>query len=154
MKRLLAFLTVSAICLLSFAACSSACEHEFADWSTVAAASCTTAGKESRTCLLCDQKEERLVPILGHALGEFVAGDAAACEKNATERATCSRCLAVVTREIEGTSYPHDFATEYTFVKPQSGESYGVKYRACKNPGCTAHQDESSWDPHWTPPIK
>ncbi len=43
-----------------------ACAHEWGEWNVDAAASCETAGSQSRTCALCSEVETMEIPATGH----------------------------------------------------------------------------------------
>ena len=56
--------------------------HDFGDWTTVTAATCTTKGSQERVCSTCEYKETQEVEALGHTPGAAVT---------CTEHQTCTQ---------------------------------------------------------------
>ena len=46
-----------------FTACD---EHIWGKWSVVTQATCTGSGKQVRSCEICAEKEEKVIPAIGH----------------------------------------------------------------------------------------
>lgn len=68
------------------------------------AATCTSAGlTEGSHCSRCDTvlEEQETVPAFGHDYGSYVQTKAPTCTEKGTETATCSRCSAMTSRDIE-----------------------------------------------------
>ena len=81
----------------------SALGHEVVTDEAVAA-TCTSAGlTEGSHCSRCDTvlEEQETVPAFGHDYGSYVQTKAPTCTEKGTETATCSRCSAMTSRDIE-----------------------------------------------------
>lgn len=66
--------------------------HQWGEWHTALAKTCTTDGKEERVCSKCSEKEERTIPATGHTLKKE-EGVAATCTKDGNEGNTvCEVC--------------------------------------------------------------
>ena len=66
--------------------------HQWGEWHTALAKTCTTDGKEERVCSKCSEKEERTIPATGHTLKKE-EGAAATCTKDGHEGNTvCEVC--------------------------------------------------------------
>lgn len=53
-----------------------ACTHSWSSWTTTTAATCTTEGKQTRSCSLCGEEETKTINALGH---NFVDGICTVC---------------------------------------------------------------------------
>ncbi len=66
--------------------------HSFGEWTELSSPDCTKSGKESRICASCGEKEERVIPALGHDI-EKHTGKAPTCfESGWADYETCNRC--------------------------------------------------------------
>ena len=66
--------------------------HQWGEWHTALAKTCTTDGKEERVCSKCSEKEERTIPATGHT-SKKEEGVAATCTNNGHEGNTvCEVC--------------------------------------------------------------
>ena len=66
--------------------------HQWGEWHTALAKTCTTDGKEERVCSKCSAKEERTIPATGHT-PKKEEGVAATCTNNGHEGNTvCEVC--------------------------------------------------------------
>ena len=66
--------------------------HQWGEWHTALAKTCTTDGKEVRECSKCSKTEERTIPATGHTLKKE-EGVAATCTKDGHEGNTvCEVC--------------------------------------------------------------
>ena len=66
--------------------------HQWGEWHTALAKTCTTDGKEERVCSKCSEKEERTIPATGHT-PKKEEGVAATCTNNGHEGNTvCEVC--------------------------------------------------------------
>lgn len=66
--------------------------HQWDEWHTALAKTCTTDGKEERVCSKCSEKEERTIPATGHT-PKKEEGVAATCTNNGHEGNTvCEVC--------------------------------------------------------------
>ena len=134
------------------------------------AATCTTTGlMEGSHCSRCDTvlEEQATVPALGHSYGSYVQMKAPTCTEKGTETATCSRCSATTSRDIEAlghsvvtdeamaatcttsglTEGSHcsrcDIVLEEQATVPALGHSYG-SYVQTKAPTCTEKGTETA----------
>ena len=86
--------------------------HQWGEWHTALAKTCTTDGKEERVCSKCSEKEERTIPATGHTLKKE-EGVAATCTKDGHEGNTvCEVCRKTLK---EGKVIPklgHDWSNE------------------------------------------
>lgn len=121
--------------LLAMTACNGEKEHDFGEWETVTAATCTTEGEEVRTCKNdgCEEKETRTIPALGHDEKTEVT-TAATCTTDGVRTTTCKRegCNYSATATIPALG--HDTATEVTTAATCTAE--GVETTTCKRDGC------------------
>ena len=79
------------MCMLLLASCQ--CEHTYAEWETVKAATCTEAGERTRACSKCGEVETETVAALGHDLGAMIPSKQATCtEEGYAEHYHCARC--------------------------------------------------------------
>lgn len=86
--------------------------HQWGEWHTALAKTCTTDGKEERVCSKCSEKEERTIPATGHT-PKKEEGVAATCTKDGHEGNTvCEVCRKTLK---EGKVIPklgHDWSNE------------------------------------------
>ena len=86
--------------------------HQWGEWHTALAKTCTTDGKEERVCSKCSKTEERTIPATGHTLKKE-EGVAATCTKDGHEGNTvCEVCRKTLK---EGKVIPklgHDWSNE------------------------------------------
>lgn len=86
--------------------------HQWGEWHTALAKTCTTDGKEVRECSKCSKTEERTIPATGHTLKKE-EGVAATCTKDGHEGNTvCEVCRKTIK---EGKVIPklgHDWSNE------------------------------------------
>lgn len=86
--------------------------HQWGEWHTALAKTCTTDGKEERVCSKCSEKEERTIPATGHT-PKKEEGVAATCTNDGHEGNTvCEVCRKTLK---EGKVIPklgHDWSNE------------------------------------------
>ena len=118
--------TEKAVCSRCHEAYGNALGHNYLATFTVdSAATCTTAGSQSKHCSRCDSKTEvTSVPALGHI------GGTATC----TEKAVCTRCSVAY-----GNALGHDYATTFTIDTAAKCETEGSKSHHCLR--CDAKTD-------------
>lgn len=86
--------------------------HQWGEWHTALAKTCTTDGKEERVCSKCSEKEERTIPATGHTLKKE-EGAAATCTKDGHEGNTvCEVCKQVITTGKVIPKLGHDWSNE------------------------------------------
>ncbi len=64
-KKIIAFLLVLAVTLVTFVACDTSStphKHSFSEWTIVSESSCTENGLEKRSCSSCEEEETRILP--------------------------------------------------------------------------------------------
>lgn len=86
--------------------------HQWGEWHTALAKTCTTDGKEERVCSKCSKTEERTIPATGHTLKKE-EGAAATCTKDGHEGNTvCEVCKQVITTGKVIPKLGHDWSNE------------------------------------------
>ena len=109
--------------------------HSYGGWSGISSATCTTGGKEQRSCSVCGALETRDTSALGHSFGAYSETKAPTCTANGTQSRNCSRCNQSENKSIAATG--HDFGEWKETVAPTYGEN-GVESSNCK----TCHAEE------------
>lgn len=116
--------------------------HQWGEWHTALAKTCTTDGKEERVCSKCSEKEERTIPATGHT-PKKEEGVAATCTNNGHEGNTvCEVCGETLK---EGKVIPklgHDWSNENGKCT-RCGESHEHSFgEGTTIKGLTCTQDE------------
>ena len=89
-------------------------------------ATCTTAGKETKTCTKCGDRQVKTTAALGHAYGEaYYSQEAATCADFGVVRYDCTRC---------GHGYEATYRGNHRFGDPFFGSPHGYKI-ACQDCG-------------------
>lgn len=116
--------------------------HQWGEWHTALAKTCTTDGKEERVCSKCSEKEERTIPATGHTLKKE-EGAAATCTKDGHEGNTvCEVCKQVITTGKVIPKLGHDWSNENGKCT-RCGESHEHSYgKGTTIKGLTCTQDE------------
>ena len=121
--------------------------HTWSEWATLKEATCTEAGAETHTCIVCGVEETRTVDPKGHQ-PETLPGKAATCtEAGLTEGQRCLVCGAVLKAQepVPATGHSWD---EGQVTREPSGFTPGVRTFTCKNdPGHTRTEeiDPAPW---------
>ena len=124
--------------------------HDFGEWTTAEAPTCTVPGVRRRTCRRegCSAEEEESIPATGvHQASAPVRENevAATClgEGSYYEVVYCSTCGEEMSR-TSGTeaALGHDFG-EWTTEEDPTCIVPGVKRRTCRRSGCGAEEEES-----------
>ncbi len=108
--------------------------HEYGSWRIVEEATCTENGTDERVCAICQVKDERETPVLGHSFTNYVSNNDASCDKLETETARCDRCyFETDTRSIAGTKLPHSYVTDEAVAETceTTGLTEGVHCSSC-----------------------
>lgn len=108
----------------------SECSHNWSNWTTKKAVTCTADGSEERTCSKCNEKEQRTATATGH---KWDSGK----ETGSNIAYTCTVCGSTKTEQLKGNhTYGEWKWEEYTF-KHSSGGTYTShrKYRTCTKCG-------------------
>lgn len=67
--------------------------HTYGDWKAEVEANCESTGLEVRTCAICNERDERIIPALEHELIDHVEEAPATCvERGVREHYTCANC--------------------------------------------------------------
>lgn len=90
------------------------------------AQTCTTDGKEERTCAKCSEKEERTLKAIGHEWGEWKITLAQTCTTDGKEERTCAKCSKKEERTLKATGH--------------KSETVGAKAPTCKEDGYTGDE--------------
>ena len=106
--------------------------HSYGGWSTVSSASCTTQGKEQRSCSACGFTETRDTNMLGHDWSEYRQTKAPTCTADGTKTRTCSRCALSESTSIAATGHAFDKAKD---TKAPTCTEAGERTGTCKNCG-------------------
>ena len=121
--------------------------HTWSEWATLKEATCTEAGAETHTCIVCGVEETRTVDPKGHQ-PETLPGKAATCtEAGLTEGQRCLVCGAVLQPQETVPALGHDWDEGAVTTEP-SGFTPGVRTFTCKNdPGHTRTEeiDPAPW---------
>ena len=101
----------------------------FSAWTTTTSATCTAAGKQTRTCSVCKKSETKDIAALGHNYSTSYTIDvAASCDKAGEKSQHCSRCPErqnITAIPATGHSYTSKVTT------PATCEKAGVKTFTC-----------------------
>lgn len=116
--------------------------HQWGEWHTALAKTCTTDGKEERVCSKCSEKEERTIPATGHTLKKE-EGVAATCTNDGHEGNTvCEVCKQVITTGKVIPKLGHDWSNENGKCT-RCGESHEHSFgEGTTIKGLTCTQDE------------
>ena len=84
--------------------------HEFSEWWTVQAPTCTSYGAENRMCRICKYVQQRSIPMLPHTYGPWVTVTETTDHSAGLRERTCSVCGAVERETFypAGTLQKHD----------------------------------------------
>ena len=105
--------------------------HEWGEWKITLAQTCTTDGKEERTCAKCSKKEERTLKATGHK-SETVGAKAPTCKEDGyTGDEVCKVCHETLNK---GTTIPKTNSHEWgkwTTVREATCTEKGEQIRKC-----------------------
>lgn len=99
--------------------------HTFGD-ATVVDATCQADGKETKTCSVCNETVETVLPKIPHIMGEVTETKEATCSEVGYEKGACIMCDETVTKELAAA---HDYIME-AFRIAEDGTMQGTCY-AC-----------------------
>ena len=113
--------------------------HDFSDWETVITDTCTTDGKEERSCKNCDTVEERVI-VGEHKLVNHAKKDPTCTESGWRAYETCERCDYTTLSVIS--AYGHYYDRDVKFVAHRGYSSIAPEntlpaYRLAKEMGYT-----------------
>ena len=132
----------------------------FSTWTTTTSATCTTAGKQTRTCSVCGKSETKDISALGHNYStSYTVDTAATCEKAGEQSQHCSRCSSkqnITAIPATGHNYTSKITTaatcdkagvktftcskcsnSYTEAIAALGHNYSASYTVDKEATCT-----------------
>ncbi len=104
--------------------------HNFGNWVTETAATCTKNGLQKRTCSICKSSETQEITAHGHKITEWKTEKVANCTDEGVETRSCTVC-----HESEAhvtPAYGHNFGEWHTKVEA-TAESEGLLERKCNN---------------------
>ena len=113
----------------------SECSHDWSDWTTKKAATCTEDGSEERKCSKCGEKEQRAATATGHSYGSWSTTKQATCDTNGVKTRKCSKCSKEETETIPATD--HNWDEGKVTTTPTSCSDMGIKTYTCKTCGKT-----------------
>jgi hypothetical protein len=113
----------------------SECSHDWSDWTTKKAATCTEDGSEERKCSKCGEKEQRAATATGHSYGSWSTTKQATCDTNGVKTRKCSKCSKEETETIAATG--HNWDEGKVTTTPTSCSDMGIKTYTCKTCGKT-----------------
>ena len=116
-------------------------KHEYGDWQTVTAATCTEGGTEKRVCKnsdgLCTKVEDtRSTSALGHQEPSPLVKEEevpATCETAGSYKYTCARCGQKVQVEVPALQHDWEDAADQTGATAPTCTEEGTKIQVCKN---------------------
>ena len=107
-------------------------DHKFGDWTITKAATCTTAGTQTRTCSGCGKVETQTIKALGHKYSTTWTTDkAATCGAAGSKSHHCTRCGAKKDVTAIPVTGKHDF-NDWKTTKAATYTATGTKTRTCK----------------------
>lgn len=104
--------------------------HDFGDWTTKKAATCTVDGTEIRTCKNCDVTEERVIKAEHKGFGEWNVVTPATCTTKGTQQRVCADCGKVESSNINATGHS---LVKQAVKAPTCTESGYREYNICSN---------------------
>ncbi len=104
--------------------------HNYGDWTTTKAATCTADGVETCKCKRCTATQTRTISKLGHNWGSWTVTKAATCKEAGVETRSCTRsgCTVKETRSIQKTD--HSWGA-WTVTRKATEKTTGEKVRTC-----------------------
>ena len=97
--------------------------HSYGAWVITTAPTCTTAGKQTKTCSVCGDTQTQSVAATGHSWNNGVITTAATCTANGVKTFTCSACGGTKTESVAATGHNYVLSgTTYTCTG--CGDSY------------------------------
>lgn len=101
--------------------------HEYGEWETTKAATCTENGAKERFCS-CGDKQEQTVPALNHTWGDWTVTKESTCAEQGEKEQICSACGEKKTEKIE--LGKHNYG-EWKIVKEPSCKEEGKREHIC-----------------------
>lgn len=105
--------------------------HSYGAWSTTVQPTCTSEGKQVRTCSVCLAQETKAVPAKGHSFGAWTVTKAPTCSEEGSQTSTCSACGTTKTESIQKTNHTdEDKDNECDICGETISNSFGAKIKA------------------------
>ena len=104
--------------------------HDFGDWTTKKAATCTVNGAETRTCKNCDATEERTIVAEHKGFGDWTVITPATCTTKGAQQRVCADCGKVESSTINATGHS---LVKQAVKAPTCTESGWREYNICAN---------------------
>ncbi|MBR4873718.1 MAG: hypothetical protein IKV00_07765 [Clostridia bacterium] len=115
--------TEASVCTACGKELAAAKGHTFGD-ATVVDATCQADGKESKTCTVCGETVETVLPKIAHIMGEVTESKEATCSETGYNKGACIMCGETVTKELPAA---HDYIME-AFRTAEDGSLLGTCY--------------------------
>ena len=128
MKKRILLICGTILAALLLCGCGPCEVHEFGEWETVEAATCTAEGQQIRYCAACDAKEESPIPVKAHELGDWILENEPTCTDAGLQIRTCQNCDYAEQEDIAPTG--HTFGDWTTAEAPTCVDS-GLNSRSC-----------------------
>ncbi len=126
--------------LLGLAACGGEHVHDWGEWETVTAATCTAEGSEQRACKECEEKEVRATEKAAHTPTENVVIEPTCLTEGYTTGSVCSVCGTQLHGAETMPALGHEFGG-WVQVTPASCTDQGLEKRTCTRENCGAVED-------------
>ncbi len=102
--------------------------HNFGNWVTETAATCTKNGVQKHTCSICKTFETREITASGHSFGEWMVEKTATCEGDGIQKRACSDCNE--TEVLTSPALGHKFG-EWVVKTEATSDKEGLLERTC-----------------------
>ena len=119
---------------------TSALGHNYGNYTTTKAPTCTATGTETATCSRCSATTSRTLSALGHSPVTDAAVEATCTTAGKTEGSHCSRCAAVITAQETVPALGHDLI-EHEAQAPTCTAIGWAAYETCSRCGYTTYEE-------------
>lgn len=103
-------------------------DHDWGDWQTLSAATCTAAGSDYRACNICGTMETRNVPVAGHSYTDWEREAEPTCVLPGRETRYCAGCGNLQIQFIKAVGHTW---SEWITEQEASCTEDGLKHRLC-----------------------
>ena len=104
--------------------------HSFSNWMIIAQATCSDYGVKERTCIICDDYDYQLIPILKHQWESIYRYDKyPSCKENGQSSIHCVNCEETKNETVL-LKYPHNYGSWIMHSNPTIF-SEGLKIKKC-----------------------
>ena len=108
--------------------------HKYGSWTTITAATCTSAGTKTTTCNICGYKKSEVIQETGHSIIKTAAVAPTCTSPGKTEGSYCSVCGTVISKQETINALGHDFVDTIT---PPTVTTDGYTTHTCSRCGYT-----------------